>query len=170
MAYPRSLYFKLDPYADNQHIPSGDDVFFAQKVHRSGGEVRFARQKEAIVYTNPVETFPGFIRQRLRWGGKSSGYTHWPTKLYLAGFAAVNLFFVVLLIAGFWYPIFYSYLFYGLVLKFIMDYLIIYSGMRWGNRPVCWQDVLKASFFQIFYVVYISVILATGKKAGRKRA
>lgn len=164
MAYPKSLYFELDPYSDNQHVPSGDDVFFAQKVNQSGGDVRFARQREAMVYTSPAASFSQFIRQRLRWAGKSSGYTHWPTKLYMAGFGVVNLSFTVLLIAGIWYPVFYTYLFYGLVLKFIADYLIIHTGMRWGNRPVCWQDILKASLFQVVYVVYVAVLLVVGRK------
>lgn len=164
MTYSRSLFHELDPYADNQDVPSGDDVFFAHEVYHSGGEVRFVREQAAIVYTNPVASFSAFIRQRSRWAGKSSGYTHWPTKLYLAGFGIVNLSFIFLLIAGLWQPIFYSYLFYGLLLKFIVDYLIIYTGMRWGNRPVCWQDVLKASLFQVGYVVYVVLLLVVGKK------
>lgn len=168
MAYPRSLYLSIDPYSDNHDIPSGDDVFFAQKVLQNGGEVRFASQQDAIAYTSPVHGFADFISQRFRWSAKSSGYTHWPTKIYLAGFAAVNLSAVVLLIAGIWYPLYYTFLFYGLVLKFIVDYLIIHTGMHWGNRPVCWQDVLKASLFQVLYVVYILVLIMMGKKDGWK--
>ncbi len=164
MAYPRSLYLSLDPYSDNHQTPSGDDVFFAQKVYQNGGEVRFASQQEAIAYTNPVPELTDFIRQRVRWSAKSSGYAHGPTKLYLAGFAAVNLSVVFLLIAGIWYPFYYTYLFYGLVLKFIVDYLIIHTGMRFGNRPVCWQDALKSSLFQVFYVVYILVLIIAGKE------
>lgn len=168
MAYFRSLFYELDPYADNQNVPSGDDVFFAHQVYLSGGEVRFVLEQAAMVYTSPVVSYTAFIRQRMRWAGKSSGYSHWPTKLYLVGFGIVNLSFVFLLIAGVWKPIFYSYLFYGLLIKFIVDYLIIYTGMRWGNRPVCWQDVLKASLFQVGYVVYVTILLVQGKKGGWK--
>lgn len=164
LAYPKSLFTKLDPYADNQDIASGDDVFFAHKVHDSGGSIFYARQWESVVFTNPETSFSRFISQRMRWSGKSSAYSHRYSRLYLAGFSVVNVSFVVMLIAGIWNPVFFTFVVVGLMIKFLIDYLIIHTGMRWGRRPVCWQDALKASLFQIFYVNYITLLLILGYK------
>lgn len=164
-AYPRSIYVEVDPYADNKHIPSGDDVFFAQKWNQNGGNVQFVNKTGAMVFTVAANTFSGFLRQRIRWAGKSSGYIHLPTKLYMAIFAASNLSFILLLLAGFWEPDYFTFLLIGLLVKFVVDYLIIYTGMRWGQKTVCWQDVLLASLFQVAYVGYVSFLLVSKRKS-----
>ena len=170
LGYPKRVFLKLDPYADNQHIPSGDDVFFAHKLHQIGGNVQFVKQQSAMVYTNPAATYADFIRQRIRWAGKSSGYEHWQTKLYISGFASVNISFILMLIAGFWVPIYYTYLVIGLLFKFIVDYLIINTAMRWGGKTICWQDVLKASLFQVVYVVHVSLLVLANRGNRRQEA
>lgn len=164
MAYRKSQYTNQTPYRDNQHIASGDDVFLIQKLYKSGGKVGFVRDQEAIVYTNPVLTWDQFVHQRLRWAGKSSKYSHGFTQAYLILFGAVNLSFVLLLVAGIWMPVTFSWVLLGMVIKFVVDYLIIHEGMQWGQRSVCWQDVLKASLFQVFYVNYVALLLLTGTK------
>src|SRR5690606_20715573 len=163
LAYPKSLFTEQNPYRDNIHIPSGDDVFLVHNVHSKGGEVRYTRRHEAIVYTNPEVSFPRFISQRIRWAGKSSGYSHLLTRLYLTLFAVVNVSFVILIIGGLWYPVLYSFLLGGFLAKFLTDYLIIHTGMQWGQRSICWQDALKASLFQVFYVHYVAGMMILGR-------
>lgn len=164
LAYSKSLFTRLNPYVENIHIPSGDDVFFVQKVDQIGGEIRYARKREAIVFTNPETSFSLFIRQRIRWAGKSTDYSHWYTRFYMTLFAIVQVSFLVLIVAGIWYPVLYSYIIPGFLAKFLTDYLIIHTGMQWGQRSVCWQDALKASLFQIFYVNYITGLMVIRRK------
>ena len=164
MAYRKSTHSNLTPYQDNQHIPSGDDVFLIQKLYKSGGKVGYVRHQGAIVYTNPAHSWGQFVHQRLRWAGKSSEYSHGLTQAYLILFGAVNILFVLMLVAGIWMPGTFSLVLIGFLIKFVVDYLIIHEGMRWGHKSVCWQDVLKASLFQVFYVNYVAMLMLTGNK------
>lgn len=168
MGYRKSQYLSANPYDDNQHLVSGDDVFFAQKVVESGERVDYVQDPEALVFTSPVPSFQLFIQQRLRWAGKSSDYSHRSTQLYLGLFGIVNILLAVLFFVGLWMPKLFTMLLIGLFVKFVVDYVVIQAGMRWGCRPVCWQDILKASLFQVVYVNYVLVLLATGRKTNWK--
>ncbi len=164
LAYSKSLFQQLDPYLDNLNISSGDDVFFVQKVYRSGGKIRYMADTNAMVFTEAESTFSGFVSQRIRWAGKTSGYAHVPSRLYMILFGTMCISFPVMGIVGIWIPILYTVGLAGLVVKFITDYLLIQTGMRWGQRAVCWPDVLKASLFQVLYVTYVSCLILAGRK------
>ncbi|HLT93733.1 MAG TPA: glycosyltransferase [Membranihabitans sp.] len=164
LAYRKSAFLSQDPYEDNMHISSGDDVFLVQKLVRKNGRVGYVRHPQAMVYTNPVGSISDFINQRLRWAGKSAAYVHLPTRLYVGLFGILQVSLVVLLVGILWQPRLGSLLLYGLVGKFLTDYLIISEGMKWAGVPICWQDILKASLFQVAYVNYTSVLWLVGTK------
>lgn len=159
MGFYKETFYSLNPYEDNNEIASGDDVFFAQKMKKHQMKVVYCKSKDAVVFSEAVRTFPELIRQRVRWGSKSKFYSHRPTQFYLLLFILSKLSLVLLLLFSFFNSSFWNFFFFGLIFQFISDYILIQKGMRWVHRAVCWQDVLKASLFQVFLTIYISVVV-----------
>lgn len=171
MGFYKSFFEKIQPFADNMEIPSGDDVFFIQKGKMNGGKVAFVKSRDAIAYTPVLETFDGFINQRLRWGGKAKAYRHFGTQFYLGTFLAFHLVFFIFLILSVAFQDARSYFLYLIILKLLVDYLIIRTGMRWVMQNYSWMDIIKASYFQILYlyfVIYRYIIGSRYNWKGRK--
>jgi glycosyltransferase involved in cell wall biosynthesis len=76
MGYAQKSYQKLNPYEDNQHIASGDDIFFIDKVIASGGSTYFIKHPSSYVLTEPEDSWSTLFRQRIRWAGKTKYYQH----------------------------------------------------------------------------------------------
>jgi cellulose synthase/poly-beta-1,6-N-acetylglucosamine synthase-like glycosyltransferase len=69
IAFRKATFEKLNPYADNLRIPSGDDIFLLQRIKAEyPGGVFF--QKESVVETLAPKSFNAFSRQRKRWAAK----------------------------------------------------------------------------------------------------
>ncbi len=74
LMFDRRMYNKLhDPL--NAKYASGDDVFLLHKMKAADAKIVFTAQSETIAATRPTPTVKAFLRQRLRWGGKTTGYT-----------------------------------------------------------------------------------------------
>lgn len=77
----------------SQSIASGDDVFLmlAMKHHFGKSKIAFVNTPAAIVYTSTQLTLLDFIRQRLRWVSKSSGYRDWQVIFTAVSIFSLNL-------------------------------------------------------------------------------
>ena len=164
LVFHREIFLRLDPYAENRSIESGDDVFLIQKIREEGGKVEFAARKEAVVFTDSLVNFSDLAEQRLRWIGKTPAYRHLRTRIYLALFLLMNISIVLLFLLTFYRSAYWTWFFYAFMIKFVTDYVLISAGMKWLHRPVCWQDILKSGVFQIFLVVYLGVMSLVRKK------
>lgn len=74
LMFSRLTYNKLiNP--TNTKFASGDDVFLLHSMKAANAKIVFTAQPENIATTRPAPTIGAFLRQRLRWGGKATGYT-----------------------------------------------------------------------------------------------
>jgi cellulose synthase/poly-beta-1,6-N-acetylglucosamine synthase-like glycosyltransferase len=72
--FSRKAFFEVNGYAGNKHLASGDDLFLLHKIMALyPGQVGFIKTAEAV-QTEAPETLLEFMRQRLRWGTKSTAY------------------------------------------------------------------------------------------------
>lgn len=156
MAFYGKAFLELNPFEDNREIASGDDVFLVQKMRRYQKKTAYCRSENAVVFSEPVSTFSKLLRQRVRWGSKSKYYTHRPTQLYLLLFILSKISLIFLLVFSLFNSVVWNYFFFAFILQFVSDYLMIQKGMRWLHEAVCWQDVFKASLFQVFLTVCIA--------------
>ena len=75
MAYKKEVFLEVNTYK-NDNAASGDDVFLLHSIkQRYPDGIVFAKDKNAIVNTNALDTLSTFINQRKRWTAKSSSYT-----------------------------------------------------------------------------------------------
>lgn len=72
MAYNKSLFTSIDPYADNRDIASGDDMFFVDKLSRCDHvNMTYLQNSENIVWTSANHSWRQFYYQRKRWARKN---------------------------------------------------------------------------------------------------
>jgi cellulose synthase/poly-beta-1,6-N-acetylglucosamine synthase-like glycosyltransferase len=69
LAVRRATFEKLNPYADNLSIPSGDDIFLLKRIKAEYPDGVFF-QKESVVETLAPKDFTSFAIQRKRWAAK----------------------------------------------------------------------------------------------------
>ncbi|MFN8345113.1 MAG: glycosyltransferase [Spirosomataceae bacterium] len=71
LAYERAAFEEVGGYTGVDHIASGDDEFLLQKIHlRFGNRICFLKHRDALVRTQPQESWRAFYQQRIRWAGK----------------------------------------------------------------------------------------------------
>lgn len=84
LAYRKRVFENQDVYDGNASIPSGDDMFLAQKVAQNGpGSVVFLKTMRACVWTEAMPDLSSFWAQRLRWGSKNAAFPDWGLRLSL---------------------------------------------------------------------------------------
>jgi cellulose synthase/poly-beta-1,6-N-acetylglucosamine synthase-like glycosyltransferase len=104
-------------------LASGDDVFLMQAMHRKFGPKRlaFVKNKEAVVYAQPMENLRGFWQQRLRWSSKSSAYRE-KRSIYIAIIVwLMNSAFVFSFVSVFFSPLLLKVFFAFWAIKTVID-------------------------------------------------
>ena len=156
MAYRKEIFLEVNEFSIDTAV-SGDDVFLLHSVKaKYPNSIAFAKEKSAIVMTDAVQTFSGFINQRKRWTAKSSGYKD-NASIYTSFLVLfTNLAFVFLFAMHFWNIEYFNLfiLFYGV--KFLVDLILLFPILKFFNRT----DLVKWIFpFEIFYSFYIVLIV-----------
>jgi cellulose synthase/poly-beta-1,6-N-acetylglucosamine synthase-like glycosyltransferase len=130
-AYTKSLFQKLNGFAGNDKIASGDDVFLLQKaIAQYPEKVHYLKSKETIVRTQPTDSWKALFHQRVRWASKTSSYqSRFGIGLGLVVFAG-NLSVILGLVLGFlgWMPFIYVALLW--LAKFMVDAVLLYTTHR----------------------------------------
>lgn len=155
IAYRKSAFMEVNGFEGNEHIPSGDDEFLMHKIFKKyKGGILFIKNHDAIVYTEPPQSFNEFINQRIRWGSKAGHYKSIKSKLL----PAFMFFFNVLL---FLTPILFFIgmpwtLIAALCLgKLAVEIVFFVSILPFFRSSKILDLVIPV---QVFHVVYISVI------------
>ncbi|WP_010662077.1 glycosyltransferase [Marinilabilia salmonicolor] len=97
-----NLAFKKKSYLETaRKIPgakylSGDDVFLLHAFKAEGFKITYLKSAQAMVKTHPASGWKHFLLQRMRWGGKSKGYTDIRAKLVALMILVTNSWLTVL--------------------------------------------------------------------------
>ena len=161
LAYTKQLFAAVGGFDGNDTIGSGDDIFMLEKVVKTHPEkVKFLKCKQSIVTTLPQPSFDTLISQRVRWAAKTGSYQNLFGKLVGIIVFIMNgglLVFTLLSLTGI---INLKSLFYIAIIKFGIDFLLIYKTATFMNQ----KDVMSTYFFAFFlypfftvYVVFASV-------------
>jgi cellulose synthase/poly-beta-1,6-N-acetylglucosamine synthase-like glycosyltransferase len=74
-AFRKCYYNQVGGYQTHAHIASGDDELLLHSLARLPEvQIRFLKQPEAIVATQPQENWADFWQQRIRWVSKTRAY------------------------------------------------------------------------------------------------
>ena len=121
-AYTKNLFEKLKGFEGTNAIASGDDVFLLQKAVRvDRKKVGFLLKSDYLVQTNAAFSWNELFQHRVRWAGKSTGYS--------SGFGQFTALVVLLgnlSFTGILLSLFFGYFEYAplLLVKVLADYLL----------------------------------------------
>lgn len=155
MAYYREDWLRHSDVG--RQLSSGDDTFFIQALSRSGRKVAFAKSWDALVETRAPDDFNPFIRQRVRWGAKTSSYLFTGAKVLAVMIALLNLGILMLTVVGIWYPWYLAVAGGILIFKMVIDGLLLRSYSTMSGQQGLMKSFVLAS---LIYPVYISYAVA----------
>jgi len=156
MGYRKQVFLEVNNF-ENDNAVSGDDVFLLHSVkEKYKDSIAFAKDENAIVLTDAVQTIKGFINQRKRWTAKTSGYKDFAS-IY-ASFLVLftNLSLIFLLVAHFFLVDCFQLFLVFYAVKFAVDFLLLFPALSFFKR----KDLAKWIFpFELFYAFYIVLIV-----------
>lgn len=192
LAYEKEAFLKVNGYQDIDKKASGDDMLLVYKIAQQYPEqVKFLKDKLAVVYTKPTETINEFLQQRFRWTSKSRSYQDkritailglvylfvlsiWVNALYFIGKLIYSSIFPDRTLEGFlnFLPALILLLMtiFQIICKSIIDYYFLKSASTFFRR----QDLMKSFFTsELLHIWYIPFVGTFGnilqyKWKGRK--
>jgi poly-beta-1,6-N-acetyl-D-glucosamine synthase len=152
LAYERQAFYSVNGFAGVDHIASGDDMLLMHKIWKQYPDrVHYLKSKDAIVSTQPMKTWKAFFNQRIRWASKAKSYDDKRIFAVLFLVYLVNLSFLVLLVAGCWYPLYWIYLAGLWVAKTLVEFPLFVSLTDFFAKQ--WARKLFF-FFQPLHILY----------------
>ncbi len=164
LAYRRSVFTEVNGFTDIDQLPSGDDDLLMQKIHtQTKWHIRFAVEKTAINFTEPMPNLKQFLNQRTRWASKS---THYRNKM-LTVFLSIVYCFYLFLVIGTIYSL-ASGLKYLLPLllmlgKWVTEFLVVKKGCDFTERRDWLHYYPITQIFQILYILWVGFYGVFGK-------
>ncbi|MEL6133846.1 MAG: glycosyltransferase, partial [Bacteroidota bacterium] len=72
LAYTKAVFEEVNGFEGVDHVASGDDELLMQKIHRlKKYQIRFAKNRHAVVRTHALPDWASLRAQRLRWVSKA---------------------------------------------------------------------------------------------------
>lgn len=192
LIYEKEAFLKVNGYQDIDNKASGDDMLLVYKIAQQYPEqVKFLKDKLAVVYTKPCDTVNEFLQQRFRWTSKSRSYQDkritlilglvylfvlsiWLNALYFIGKLTYSSIFPDRTLEGFlnFLPAIILLLMtiFQIFCKSIIDYSFLKSASSFFKR----QDLMKSFFTsELLHIWYIPFVGTFGnilqyKWKGRK--
>jgi cellulose synthase/poly-beta-1,6-N-acetylglucosamine synthase-like glycosyltransferase len=159
LAYTKQLFNAVNGFQGNAEVASGDDVFLLEKATRNNASnVHYLKCKHAVVATKALTSTADLLEQRVRWAAKSSAYKNLFGKfaglIILAqnGLLIASLFLVGI---GILKP---KELLYIFIIKFSIDFLLIYKSALFFDQKSHLKHYLLASLCYPFFSVYVAFI------------
>ncbi len=169
LAYKREAFLKANPYKDNKHIPSGDDMFLLQSFIDEGFSISTTKNTNAIVYTNAEKSISSFINQRLRWASKTKNLhikTAWFIGILLF---LTNLTVLITLFLGLFNPINSNFCLFTIIYKCIIDFLLLFLGAIMYKQKINFIFYIPAFIANLFYMPIITVASISVKPSWKGR-
>ena len=164
LAYERKAFYEVNGFAGIDHIASGDDMLLMHKIWKQYPDrVHYLKSKDAIVSTEPMKTWKDFFNQRIRWASKATNFADKRIFAVLLLVYLINLSFLLLLVAGCWFPHYWIYLIGLWIAKTIIEFPLFISLCNFFNK----QWAIKLFFFfqplHVFYTIISGLFGQFGK-------
>jgi cellulose synthase/poly-beta-1,6-N-acetylglucosamine synthase-like glycosyltransferase len=157
LAYRRDAFLSVGGFSGIDHIASGDDELLMHKLVAAGMQVRFAKDKAAIVSTPAQPNWAGFKAQRIRWVSKSRHYDRKgiTLTLVLAYLAIAGL--PLMALAALWWPAGWAFLAAALGLKLLGESLVLVQAASFFDnlRLLVWLPIEQ--FAHVAYVLWVGI-------------
>jgi cellulose synthase/poly-beta-1,6-N-acetylglucosamine synthase-like glycosyltransferase len=152
LGFEKTAFIAVGGYQGVDHIASGDDMFLMHKMKQTLHKpVGYLFHPDAIVLTAAMDTWKGFIMQRIRWASKARYYDDRSITMVLTLVYFFNLSFVCLAFMGSW-----STLLIALAFKTFFELFFLDSVAKFFKM----QPELK--YFVLYQPIHIVYNIAAG--------
>ena len=164
LSYKKSVFLSHNQFDDNIHVPSGDDIFMAEKIFLTQPQkLGFISHPAAAVTTKAESNWSSLLQQRIRWASKQT-MTQSKRVLLLQIFIGTYL---TLMLTCFIFAILHPPLlpWYVLIVavKASIDYAHLRSYRNVYKTPSLSYFIPGFFLFPIFYI-YLGIMAFTRKK------
>ena len=157
LAYGKEVFESVGGYEGIDQVASGDDELLLQKIHLQGKyQLRFAQTQEAIVTTPACSSWKALKSQRLRWVSKARNYLDKSVNIIQAISWLGFLSFPLLLLTGWWNPLYWWLLLAAFVIKLAADTFLLYQ------TAVFFHNLHLIGWVFLLQLVYIPYVLWIG--------
>ena len=157
LAYNISFFKLVHGFDGNTNVASGDDIFLLEKaVKLAPNKVHYLKNFHATVTTFPEPDLKSLLSQRKRWAAKTSKYGSLFGKFTGISVLFMNALIICLLmitLSGIVHPKILAYTF---IIKFGMDFLLLFKTVRFFNQEQYLHSFLFASLIYPFFSVFVA--------------
>ena len=169
LAYKKDCFINANPYKDNKHIPSGDDMFLLQSFLDADFVISTTKNTNAIVYTEAEKNLSSFINQRLRWASKTKNLSIKTTWFIGVLLFLGNLTMLITLFFGLFSGINSNFCLFTIIYKCIIDFLLLFLGAIMYKQKPNFAFYIPAFIANLFYVPFITVASISVKPSWKGR-
>lgn len=164
LAYRKSSFEQAGGFAGSEHIASGDDEFLMHKIFALDGEgVRFLKNPEAIVRTNPPATMHEFMQQRRRWAGKWGQYKNKDASKLAASIFVYHFLWILSLAVLIFGQAPTDIILAAFVLRIFTNWLFLKDITEFFGHRIKFFNFLLLELIYSFYVVFFGLLANFGK-------
>jgi len=147
LGFEKTAFIAVGGYQGVDHIASGDDMFLMHKMKQTLHKpVGYLFHPDAIVLTAAMDTWKGFIMQRIRWASKARYYDDRSITMVLTVVYFFNLSFICLALMGSW-----STLLIALATKTFFELFFLESVARFFKLQ---PELRFFVFYQPIHIIY----------------
>ena len=152
LGFEKAAFIAVGGYQGVDHIASGDDMFLMHKMKQTLHKpVGYLFHPDVIVLTAAMDTWKGFIMQRIRWASKARYYDDRSITMVLTLVYFFNLSFICLALMGSWSTLLIALAFKTFFELFFLDPVAKFFKM---------QPELK--YFVLYQPIHIVYNIAAG--------
>ncbi|WP_295127250.1 glycosyltransferase [uncultured Chitinophaga sp.] len=154
LAYEKKAFYEVGGFIGIDMIASGDDMLLMYKIYHAYPDgVVYIKSEEAIVRTLPVDDFPSFMNQRIRWSSKADKYEDKRITRVLALVYFWNVALLVLAVAAFFVPGLWWWLLWLMIYKICVELLFLGPVAKFFDKVSLLPSFIPGQPFHILYVI-----------------
>ena len=154
LAYDKQAFQDVGGFCGIDCIASGDDMLLMYKMYKAfPNKIGYLKSRDAIVKTDPVDTFSDFLNQRIRWASKADKYDDKRLTCVLALVYVWNLLLVVLFFLGFIHIHAWIWLLEAVILKTAVELIFLIPVSRFFGKSALLIYFFPSQFLHIPYIV-----------------
>ncbi len=177
LAYEKQAFLDVNGYQYIDDKASGDDMLLVYKIAKKFSDnVKFLKDKNAIVFTEPQKTMSDFLQQRFRWTSKSRSYQDrritiilglvylfvlsiWLNSFYFIGKSVYSIIFpdrtLIALINFLPVFLFFFMVLLQLICKCVIDYFFLKSASTFFKREDLMKSFFSSEIYHIWYIPFV---------------
>jgi cellulose synthase/poly-beta-1,6-N-acetylglucosamine synthase-like glycosyltransferase len=158
-AYTREAFARVNGYEGIDHLASGDDMMLMDKFAKEfPEEITYLKDRDAIVQTKAMNTFGGFLRQRIRWSSKNKSLSDRKIQLVLLFSWVLNASLVATFVSAFFIKDQWFFALLLLITKSIAEYFFCNEVAAFFDRKKSLPFLFILQPLHILYMTFVGLL------------